>query len=73
MFAAFESGTAIEDLMAEYGLGETRVRAILADEKMRRLFSPHPYYRQLRLEMEHGSSNEQPALKSGYIIDQSRG
>ena len=48
MMTAFENGTPIRQLMARYGLGEKRVKAILADEKNRRLSSPDPFYRSLR-------------------------
>ena len=50
MIAIFEAGGPIELLMARYKLSENRVRAILADEKNRRLTSPDPYYRSKRME-----------------------
>lgn len=52
MMAAFEDGTPVQNLMLEYGLGEKRVMAILADERNRRLTSPDPYYRRMREAMK---------------------
>ena len=48
MMKAFDHGTPVAALMEEYGLGEKRVRAILADERNRRLNSPEPFYRTMR-------------------------
>ncbi|MBA2590226.1 MAG: hypothetical protein H0U98_16560 [Alphaproteobacteria bacterium] len=48
MMAAFEGGASISKLMVDYGLGEKRIRAILADERNRRRNSPDPFYRTMR-------------------------
>jgi len=45
----YEAGASVEDLMAQYGLSKNRVRAILADERNRRLTSPDPFYRKMRM------------------------
>ena len=48
MFAAFEAGQSLEQLGEYHGLTPVRVRAILMDEKHRRIVSPEPFYRSLR-------------------------
>jgi hypothetical protein len=48
MMAAFDAGKTIEQLACDYRLTEDWVRTVLAAEKQRRLFSPEPFYRELR-------------------------
>jgi hypothetical protein len=48
LIARFEAGESVELLMVLYGLSKNRVRAVLADERNRRLSSPDPFYRNLR-------------------------
>jgi hypothetical protein len=48
MFAAFEAGRSVEQLGEDHALTHTRVRAVLTDEKHRRIISPEPFYRTLR-------------------------
>jgi hypothetical protein len=48
MFAAFLAGQSLEQLGADHALTHLRVRAVLTDEKNRRIVSPDPFYRSLR-------------------------
>lgn len=48
MFAAFEAGQSLEQLGEAHRLTPARVRAVLMDEKNRRIISPDPFYRSLR-------------------------
>lgn len=44
IMVAFEAGQSIEELAATFTLTENRVRALLSDEKHRRVVSIDPYY-----------------------------
>jgi hypothetical protein len=48
MFAAFEAGRSLTQLGEDHGLTQPRVRAVLTDEKHRRVISTEPFYRALR-------------------------
>jgi Mor family transcriptional regulator len=48
MFAAFTEGRSMEQLGQEHALSFERVRAVLTDEKHRRIVSLDPFYRALR-------------------------
>jgi Mor family transcriptional regulator len=48
MFAAFTAGRSMEQLGKEHALTFERVRAVLTDEKHRRIVSLDPFYRTLR-------------------------
>jgi len=48
MFAAFEAGRSLAQLSEDHALTHVRVRAVLTDEKHRRIISPEPFYRALR-------------------------
>jgi hypothetical protein len=48
LIAEFEAGQTIDQLMAKYDLSNNRVRAILADERNRRIASALPFYREFR-------------------------
>ena len=48
IFAAFEAGRSLEQLGEEHSLTHMRVRAVLTDEKHKRIISPEPFYRTLR-------------------------
>jgi Mor family transcriptional regulator len=48
LIAEFEAGRTIDQLTAKYDLSENRVRAILADERNRRIASALPFYREFR-------------------------
>ena len=52
LIAEFEAGKPMDQLMAKYDLSENRVRAILADERNRRIASALPFYREFRLRQE---------------------
>ena len=49
IFAAFEAGQSLEQLGEHHGLTPDRIHAVLMDEKHRRIVSPEPFYRTLRL------------------------
>ena len=48
MFAAFAEGRSMEQLGEDHALTFERVRAVLTDEKHRRIVSLDPFYRTLR-------------------------
>jgi Mor family transcriptional regulator len=48
MFDAFAEGRSMEQLGEEHALTFERVRAVLTDEKHRRIVSLDPFYRALR-------------------------
>jgi len=48
MFAAFEAGRSLEQLGGDHALTCQRVRAVLTDEKHKRVVSLEPFYRALR-------------------------
>jgi hypothetical protein len=48
MFAAFEAGHSLEQLGGDHALTCQRVRAVLTDEKHKRIVSLEPFYRALR-------------------------
>ena len=48
LIAEFEAGQTIDQLMAKYDLSNNRVRAILTDERNRRIASALPFYREFR-------------------------
>ena len=48
IMALFEGGEPIEGLMTRYNLTNSRIRAILADERNRRAASLDGYYRKYR-------------------------
>jgi Mor family transcriptional regulator len=48
IFAAFEAGRSLEQLGEDHALSHARVRAVLTDEKHKRVISPEPFYRALR-------------------------
>ncbi|HMH65136.1 MAG TPA: hypothetical protein VK515_06095 [Rhizomicrobium sp.] len=48
MFAAFEAGRTLEQLSGDHALTYQRVRAVLTDEKHKRIVSLEPFYRVLR-------------------------
>ena len=47
IFAAFEAGRSLAQLGEDHALTHIRVRAVLTDEKHRRMISPEPFYRAL--------------------------
>jgi len=49
LMARYKAGDPIELLMIRYRLSENRVRAILSDERNRRLTSTDPFYRNMRM------------------------
>jgi hypothetical protein len=48
ILAAFEAGISAEGLARQYGLSDQHVRAVLTNERNKRIFSPEPFYRALR-------------------------
>jgi hypothetical protein len=48
IFAAFEAGQSLEQLGEYHCLTPGRIRAVLMDEKHRRIVSLEPFYRSLR-------------------------
>lgn len=48
IFIAFEGGRTQEQLALDYALTPARIRAILADERLRRVNSPDPFYKTIR-------------------------
>ena len=48
IFAAFEAGRSLEQLGEDHALSHARVRAVLTDEKHKRVISPELFYRTLR-------------------------
>jgi predicted transcriptional regulator len=53
MFAAHKAGESVEELAAEHGLTETRVRVILREERNMHLVSSDDFYRDLRRSAWH--------------------
>jgi Mor family transcriptional regulator len=48
IFTAFEAGRTLEQLGEDHALSHHRVRAVLMDEKHKRIVSLDPFYRLLR-------------------------
>jgi Mor family transcriptional regulator len=48
MFAAFAAGRTLEQLGEDHALSHHRVRAVLTDEKHKRIVSLDPFYRLMR-------------------------
>ena len=48
IFIAFEGGRTLEQLAQDYAVTPARIRAILADERLRRVNSPDPFYKAIR-------------------------
>ena len=48
MFAAFQTGRTMEEIAKDHTLTQMRVRAVLTDEKHKRVVSLEPFYRALR-------------------------
>ena len=48
IFARFEAGRSRELLAADYGLSGARIQDILMAQRLKRIVSPEPFYRNLR-------------------------
>jgi len=64
ILAAFEAGQSIGSLGRQYGLGDQHIRALLTNERNKRIVSPEPFYRAIRrskaaLLRGHGSKDRQ--------------
>lgn len=49
IFAAFEAGRSLEQLGADHNLSTARIHDIIVAQRHKRIVSPEPYYRNLRL------------------------
>ena len=48
ILVSFEAGRSREQLAADYGLSGTRIQDILMAQRLKRIISPEPFYRNLR-------------------------
>jgi uncharacterized protein (DUF433 family) len=48
ILSAFETGVTVQQLVTAFGITEDRVRAVLHDEKNKRIASQDAYYRERR-------------------------
>jgi len=57
IFAAYKAGRSVVQLASDYRLSSARIQEILMAQRLKRIVSPEPFYRNLR----RGQGTSQPA------------